>query len=980
MKKKKLFILLWVLLNFTALFGQTAKWETIKERPDQNGGVVDGVSDKKGDIYIATTTSVLRFDGMHWSNLGTISHGSFITAITIDDNNNIYIGGDFKKIGDVPVENLAKWESTTRKWSALAKFQYTVQEDGKTYIYDNFGDGHSGGLVCINNVLHASSVDSHVYKYVNGVWQKLGNETADTGVLIYGYLTKDANGGLYGIGKSNDYSVIAKWNGTTWTKLGNAFNSAPKKLAVSTNGSLYAYGDMTKVGMTTINYIAKWDGKQWVNEGAGLALSSTADYGGCSTMAFDQNNKAYAGGAFSAPAEAIVQKTGTQWSAFETDIPKNPNGNSCDLLIFDNARSYLYAFGNPTSFDGARSNYRYYTKPITPPSVSAENWVSIGKATTVAKHNSDIIADGTVNTMIIDNNNHLYVGGHFLKIGTTNASAVAKWDGAKWSALGNGLRGIGYEELGETKGAYIQDLNFDNAGKLYAAGTFTGVTTDFDEGRNNSNGFSIGRFDGTNWTASCKGCPQINDITFTTTNGLYGSAWGLDLKEKKGIVSDMYANPIKYIPKELAAHYPGMYQHNGVSVVYPDGKYMAVDKDNKLYVTGNIIKAGEFKLNANKTEYTDTGIKDIKYLAVWNSISSNWEALGNGLNAKGTGIVYDKNKHILYVSGDFSEANNITAYGAVSYNVVTKAWSPLGVGYHIKSNLVLAPDGTPYATVFHPSWGANYIAKWTGTTWTAIAKSDSFGSVDNFGTFYRTDDTNTSIFVWKSPTAPATTATTTQTTTTTTSQPAASLAPASGRKFNQSPGFGPTQLETSVSSNLSGGSAITIEYWFKGTQLQSAFRLQNDNGFIVAGWGAVPVHLLSNEGTGKTLKIQTKTGGSVQDNQWHHIAVTWSKGTPNGFVSYVDGEQIEAKNAGSTVLPTFTGGAVLGAFFRTTNMAPGGFRNPANLTERMNGELARLRVWKVARTAQEIKNNMGKDLPANTANMLYQGTGIRDAN
>jgi Concanavalin A-like lectin/glucanases superfamily len=185
------------------------------------------------------------------------------------------------------------------------------------------------------------------------------------------------------------------------------------------------------------------------------------------------------------------------------------------------------------------------------------------------------------------------------------------------------------------------------------------------------------------------------------------------------------------------------------------------------------------------------------------------------------------------------------------------------------------------------------------------------------------------------------------------------------RTFNGTPNT-TAELPLAVTQGINSQSAVTIEYWFKGTKIQSAFRLQNGGSYIVAGYKEQePVHFFSNEGQNNQLPIKTKTGGSVQDNQWHHIAVTWAKGAYNGFVSYVDGELIQAKNAGIYPLPAFG------------NIKPvlGAYVVGASKTELTNGQIARLRVWKTARTADEIKANRDKDLPANTPNMLYQGNG-----
>jgi hypothetical protein len=186
--------------------------------------------------------------------------------------------------------------------------------------------------------------------------------------------------------------------------------------------------------------------------------------------------------------------------------------------------------------------------------------------------------------------------------------------------------------------------------------------------------------------------------------------------------------------------------------------------------------------------------------------------------------------------------------------------------------------------------------------------------------------------------------------------------PTSGRTINSSSNV--VALNSSITSGLSSGDAITVEYWFKGTQLQSPVRFQEGQNFIVAGWGeAEPVHLLSNEGFQKTLAIKTKANSSVEDSKWHHIAFTWSKGVTKGFKSYVDGELIEEKDASSNSLPAFT------AFSGTL----GAWSVNGSYLEFLNGELARVRIWKTARTATQILESRGRSADyANDASLLYQ--------
>ena len=64
--------------------------------------------------------------------------------------------------------------------------------------------------------------------------------------------------------------------------------------------------------------------------------------------------------------------------------------------------------------------------------------------------------------LAVDGAGNLYAGGSFTMAGGVNANRIAKWDGAAWSPLGNGMTVL------VCHGA----LAVDGAGNLYAGGRF----------------------------------------------------------------------------------------------------------------------------------------------------------------------------------------------------------------------------------------------------------------------------------------------------------------------------------------------------------------------------------------------------------------------------------------------------------------------------------------------------------------------------
>jgi hypothetical protein len=150
-----------------------------------------------------------------------------------------------------------------------------------------------------------------------------------------------------------------------------------------------------------------------------------------------------------------------------------------------------------------------------------------------------------------------------------------------------------------------------------------------------------------------------------------------------------------------------------------------------------------------------------------------------------------------------------------------------------------------------------------------------------------------------------------------------------------------------------GGDAITVEYWFKGASNQSAVRLQPDGGiYIVAGWNGM--HILSNDGELNGISV----GGDATDGNWHHVAMSWQRNTPNGFKSYLDGQLVDQRNSSDTPLPVVNTGMYLGAYNGNS--------------EFMSGTLDEVRIWTVARTGAEIQQSYCSDLSGPQTGLLHE--------
>jgi hypothetical protein len=135
-------------------------------------------------------------------------------------------------------------------------------------------------------------------------WSDLG--FCDSGSRCYiSALTIDDNENLYACGYDRYHTSyfeseeriynIMKWDGITWSALGMGFNSIANTLELDDSGNIYAGGRFTAPGpgdtKMRYNFLAKWDGTEWVPLGSGTDNEVLA-------LDFDQDGSLYVGGFF----------------------------------------------------------------------------------------------------------------------------------------------------------------------------------------------------------------------------------------------------------------------------------------------------------------------------------------------------------------------------------------------------------------------------------------------------------------------------------------------------------------------------------------------------------------------------------------------------------------------------------------------------------------------------------------------------------
>jgi hypothetical protein len=166
----------------------------------------------------------------------------------------------------------------------------------------------------------------------------------------------------------------------------------------------------------------------------------------------------------------------------------------------------------------------------------------------------------------------------------------------------------------------------------------------------------------------------------------------------------------------------------------------------------------------------------------------------------------------------------------------------------------------------------------------------------------------------------------------------------------------------SLMNNLS---SFTMEGWVKANSLREgeSVSLFGQNDVIEFGFSSQKLSVWTQKGGGYLFSADT----TYPLNEWHHVAVV---GNGQNVILYLDG--VEVKKGGS---PTTNYGTSADPFKIGAEVWDQVNKQP------FNGQIDEVRIWNLARTEQEIKDNLNKPLNSSKTGLIayYQAnesTGI----
>ncbi len=700
----------------SADWGQLFRYESIpisvaaSAEFDDGGGsaLFVGGADDDGTQWL------YRWDGQSWTAPSAPFQSQLfdptprVTALSTWNDGGaevLVVAGEFRRVGAVVVEGIARWDGTT--WSALG----AGLEDGTlTSIVTDvepFDDGTGGTLFASGLFTNSGGAPlDHIARWDGASWIPLagGAELAAGDMQVY-----DDGGGddLY-VGGTN---LVARWDGTSWSSIG-ATDGVVSLLGAYDDGSgteLYAAGSFTTVDGVAASGIARWDGTTWSPVGAGITAAFSFNLHDFEVFDDGTGPGLYLAGGFGVNGMASVGLA--RFDGAWTVPPGNVSATAL-LAHDDGSGPALIAGGSFLQADGK-----------TAPHVARFDgtaWSSIGATEGMNASVDALLAfdDGS--------GERLYAGGAFTTAGSApDAAGLARWDGAEWSAVGGGVAGTPGSGLPRVLDLAIYD---DGTGaSLYAGGYFTQPSR------------CMARWDGAAWQPVGTGMNGTNGLAVVEALAVFDDGGGEQLYAA-GNFDTAGGTPASWIARWDGSAWSPL----GPEIFFGGGGFGARLLDLAVHDDGGgpaLWAAGNF---ASINGSPGSG----PYLARWQALG--WSAV------PGTDDVVRRlsrftppgaGSPLLVAGGDFTQVGGVAANRIATWD--GSIWSPLTTGTNGSvRGLVAWNDGVAggerllVGGLFGDAGGvaADSFAIWDGAAWSAapggfdLFRARPFAAFDPDGT------------------------------------------------------------------------------------------------------------------------------------------------------------------------------------------------------------------------------------------------------
>ncbi|MBL8804420.1 MAG: hypothetical protein JNN27_20660, partial [Planctomycetes bacterium] len=268
--------------------------------------------------------SVIAWDGSDFDTLGGGLIGESRALATFDDGGGtaLYVGGVLTStvVGGVWLRNIARWDGSN--WSNVLG---GVTGPNKTVnALAVFDDGSGPALYVAGRFTAAGGIPgvpvNNIARWNGSSWSSVGNGLNGS-VLSLAVFDDGAGAKLYAGRGPGSTKFLSVWDGASWSAVTDAPDAPVHALAALDLGAgerLFVGGDFTAVGSQSAARVASWDGSSWTSYGAGLPAR---------VLAFSAYNtgsglRLQAGGEFVLGAGAAVAEwDSAQWTGLDGGDP-----------------------------------------------------------------------------------------------------------------------------------------------------------------------------------------------------------------------------------------------------------------------------------------------------------------------------------------------------------------------------------------------------------------------------------------------------------------------------------------------------------------------------------------------------------------------------------------------------------------------------------------------------------------------------------
>lgn len=662
--------------------------------PGGTDGEVTTVLRVGTDLYVGgsfctagsvVASGIARWDGTAWHSLGTGPANGIsqqedryrVTTLAAAANGDLYVGGDFDRIGGIESHNLARWDG--QRWHAMKGVRGPVQAlaiapNGDVYVA---GQYHKA----------AYRLATYLARWNGRKWQQLRADLAEAtpGEWLVSSLAAAPEGGVYVGGAFHQVggratSAVARFDGQAWhtfqpTNPTADHRSRVHRLLVASDGRLYAGGQFVQPNDSLAAGVARWTDGSWRLLGPADGPGSINGF--IDALASTERGELYAGGYFfqqrQMPVHGVLRWDGYVWKPLSTDTTTRLPGDVTSLAL--GANGDVYAGGSFKQAGAALLNHvaRW----------DGTRWQPLNNSPAIPTTG----AYAEVSTLTWAPDGTLYGSGRFYPAAGGPEKKVARWDGHHWQPLNSG-------PAPDPQGR-VDALAVAPSGDVYAGGTFTYA------GGRLANG--IARWDGRAWHPLGTGLANEN----------YGGAvFALAIAP----TGDVYVGGVFVRAGEVPAHHVARWDGhtwhalgtgpaNGVDAGRITALLLAPSGD--LYVSGFFKHAGDVEASC---------------IARWDG--TRWHPLGAGAEIGVSTLAWGPAGE-LYAGGLFHQAGGVPASGVARWDGTR--WLPLGAGVGPDGDtmgtveaLAVAPAGEVYVSGRFQQVGtvdARYLARWDGRQW-----------------------------------------------------------------------------------------------------------------------------------------------------------------------------------------------------------------------------------------------------------------------